>query len=328
MKRSWPVNKPCRCRHNPIAATAAALFLLAALASRASHAANCEPVGTTPANGHFIGGVVPSGKYCLTVNLKQPKEFDLHAMRFKTFVGAPLLSISCPSWDACARSVGTRHVDIDLQGHRITADVANMTGIQDRVPTEHISLRNGSVIVGGTRAGNIGIDLQAMYSPRKTYARLNCKQAGVKCGNGQLVMVAPEAPVYLETRHIVERVKVRAGWLGVQMVGIGNTLRNSVVDVDNHTATALFGFGSIIENNTIIVHGKERPASEDGALALWDAKGAVIRNNRFIYKGRAKHAPPAIRLVDSAGVTLEGNAFEGFTQVLAQTGNSSHTEKK
>jgi hypothetical protein len=219
-------------------------------------------------------------------------------------------------------------IDIDLQGHRLQADVDDMVGVKDRVASERIFLHDGTIVVPGAREANVGVDLQSMTSAYATYARLDCGKSGANCGNGQVATISKEAPPYESTRHIVDRMNVRAGWLGVQMVGIGNTLRNSVIEVDSRNAIALFGFASIIENNTIIVHGEGKPAANDGALTLWDGNGAVIRNNRFIFKGRIRQAPPAIRLIDAVDVRLEGNTFEGFSQVVAQTGKSSYSEKK
>lgn len=294
-----------------------------------SSAQPCETVKTRPSGGGVTGYVIPSAKHCLTMDLRQKKEFDIHAMRFLTYVGKPLLSIFCSHGETCTRSPGAPMIDIDLQKHQLKADVDDMVGVHDLVASEHIFLHDGTVIVPGTRTANVGIDLQSMTSAYETYARLDCRKSNAYCGNGQVATISKEAPPYEATRHIVERMNVRAGRLGVQMVGIGNTLRNSVIEVDSRNAIALFGFGSIIENNTIIVHGKGTPAADDGALALWDGNGAVIRNNRFIFKGPTRQAPPAIRLIDSSDVRLEGNTFEGFgNQVVARTGKSSFIEKK
>ena len=288
----------------------------------------CEPVKTRTSRAGVTGHVIPSAKHCLNENLRQTKEFDIHAMRFLSYGGKPLLSIFCAYGETCTRAPGAPMIDIDLRERRLKADVDDMVGVKDWVASERIFLHDGTVIVPGTRAANVGVDLQSMTSAYKTYARLDCRQSRADCGNGQVASISREAPPYEATRHIVQRIRIRAGWLGVQMVGIGNALRNSVIEVDSRHAVALFGFGSIIENNTTIVHGEGTPAADDGAIALWDGNGAVIRNNRFIYKGRAKHAPPAIRLIDSAGVILEGNTFEGFGQAVAQTGISSYSDKQ
>lgn len=161
-----------------------------------------------------------------------------------------------------------------------------------------------------------------MARPRKIYARPYCTSVEAHCADQ--LSTNEHVPPYEPTGHVIEKVDVRAGWLGVQMVGIGNTLRDSVIEVDSRGAIALFGPGSKIENNTIIVHGKNDATPDDGAIVLWDANGAVIRNNRIIFKGWFKKAPPAIRLIDSTDVQLEGNTFEGFDQRVEQIGTSSY----
>jgi hypothetical protein len=285
-------------------------------------AQSCQPVRKIPADGEYTGAVTSTGKHCLTIDLKQPKEFDIHAMRYLTRAGAPLLSILCPGSHPCSRSANTEVTEIDLRGHKLVADIDNMRGIQDTIPSAHLHVYDGTIVVPGNREPNVGIDLQAMARPRKMYARPHCKSPKIQCADQS--PTNERVPPYEPTGHVVEKVNVRAGWLGVQMVGIGNAIRNSVIEVDSRGAIALFGPGSKIENNTIIVHGKNDATPDDGAIVLWDANGAVIRNNRIIFKGWFKKAPPAIRLIDSTDVQLEGNTFEGFDQRVEQIGTSSY----
>lgn len=270
----------------------------------------------------FRGGLVPTGKYCLTIDLEQSQEFDIHAARALTYTGAPLLSIFSSSPRRAPDFSNGQITDIDLQGHKLVANVDDMKGIRDRIPSEHLWIHDGTIVVPGAGEHNIGIDLQATSNPKKTYARPRCEKQQAACDNG--ASADHKAPPYRKTEHVLERVTVHAGWLGVQMVGIGNTIRDSVIEVDSRGAIALFGPGSKIENNTIIVHGKGDATPDNGAIVLWDGNGAVIRNNRFIFKGWFKKAPPAIRLIDSADVQLGGNTFEGFDQRVEQIGTSSY----
>ncbi|NIA54502.1 hypothetical protein HAV22_12740 [Massilia sp. TW-1] len=311
-----------RRRTGPAIVNAVLLAGLVGIAHPYCFAQSCHPIETRPVGSGFRGRVVPIGKYCLNIDLKQFKEFDIHAGRFLTYEGVPLLNILYPSPGRTPDFSTGEITEIDLQGHELIAEPDDMTGILDRIPSEHLYVHNGTIHVPGTDEHNIGIDLQAMSSPRETYARPNCKASQTTCMDGP--SVHQKAPPYRRTEHVVEKVNVRAGHLGVQMVGIGNTLRDSVIEVDSRGAIALFGPGSKIENNTIIVHGKGDATSDDGAIVLWDGNGAVIRNNRFIFKGWFKKAPPAIRLIDSADVRLEGNTFEGFDQRVEQVGASSY----
>ena len=284
-------------------------------------AQSCQQVRKIPADSEYTGAVTSTGKYCLTIDLRQPKECDIHAMRYLTRVGAPLLSILCPGSHPCSQSANAEATEINLQGHKLVAEIDNMRGIQDTIPSAHLRVYDGTIVVPGNREPNVGIDLQAMARPRKIYARARCKSQEAQCTVPS--STDERVPPYEPTGHVVEKVDVRAGWLGVQMVGIGNTVRDSVIEVDSRGAIALFGPGSKIENNTIIVHGKGDPTPDDGAIVLWDANGAVIRNNRFIFKGWFKKAPPAIRLIDSADAQLDGNTFEGFDVQVEQVGKSS-----
>ena len=243
-------------------------------------------------------------------------------MRYKTFKGAGLLSIINLAVGMPRTSGNTLGLDLDLQNHTLEASPKNMIGVRDNVQSERVYLHNGSIIVPGAVEPNIGIDLQALQSPRTTYSRLNCARQDSNCGNPS--MANGKVPPYRATGHIVEKVNVRAGWLGVQMAGIGNTIRNSVIEVDSRSAIALFGPGSVIENNTIIVHGKGEATPDDGAVTLWDGKGSIIRNNHFVFEGWLRKPPPAIRLIDSTDVLLEGNTFEGFDERLEQAGTSSY----
>ena len=301
------------------------LLLAAALmcsSSTYSSAQNCRPVGTMPAGSGFRGDVIPIGKYCLTTDLKQSREFDLHAGRFLTYVGVPLLTITYIHLLGLPDFSSGNITEVNLQNHEIRANVDDMRGIRDTIPSKHLFIHDGKILVPGNDKHNIGIDLQAMSSPRETYARPNCKTQRAACE--EMPTAHRDAPPYQATEHVVQKVDVRAGWLGVQMVGIGNTLRDSVIEVDSRSAIALFGPGSRIENNTIIVHGKSDPTPEDGAITLWDGSGAIIRNNRFIFKGSFKKAPPAIRLVDSANVQLEGNTFDGFDVQVEPVGTTTY----
>lgn len=292
--------------------------VLAFCGAQCSMAQNCQTIDTH----ETTGWVLPSGKYCLNVDIKQPELFDSHSMRFKTFSGAGLLSIINGEGEVAQHSARSTRLEIDLRNHRLEARPQNMVGVRDNVQSERVYLHNGTIIVPGTEEPNVGIDLQSLQSPRTAYARSTCAQSDSSCGGGSVS--AGRAPSYRQTEHVVEKVDVRAGWLGIQMAGIGNTIRDSVIEVDSRGAIALFGPGGKIENNTIIVRGKGNTTPDDGAIVLWDGNGAVIRNNRFIFKGWFKKAPPAIRLIDSTGVQLEGNTFEGFDVQVEQVGKSSY----
>lgn len=291
-------------------------------------AQTCKPVEVGGYTGGTRGGVFPTGKYCLTTDLEQRPNFDIHSMSMKTFRGAAMLSIGRPPVGTEADLAQEMGLDIHLLGHKLEATAKDMIGIKANVETARTHIHDGTIIVPGSVEPNVGIGLHTLQSPRATYARLNCGQKDIACGSATTSQVSDKAPPYTETHNVISKVKIQAGWLGVQLVGIGNSLRNSVIEVDSRNGIAFFGPSGIIENNTIIVRGQGTVSSTDGALTLWDGNGAIVRNNRFIFKGWFRKAPPAIRLIDSGNVQLEGNTFEGFSQVIALTGKSSYSEKK
>ncbi|WP_369827846.1 right-handed parallel beta-helix repeat-containing protein [Collimonas sp. PA-H2] len=137
-----------------------------------------------------------------------------------------------------------------------------------------------------------------------------------------------KAPGYQPTGNLVEHMTIHAGWRGVVMGGGGNVLRDSTIDVDGHTAVYMYGPGSIIENNTIIIHRNGDAKPFDAAIKLRDAHGAVVRNNRIIYKGGwLGKAPAAVNLLDSTDVLIEGNTVENFDKLVRINGDSKYAEK-
>ena len=139
---------------------------------------------------------------------------------------------------------------------------------------------------------------------------------------------------------MVEKLNIQAGYRGIVLGGGNNIIRNSTIEVDAHTAIYMYGPNPIIENNTIIIHGKGKTNPNfkedgikilDGAIKLRDAKGGIIRNNRIIYKGGFLgfgKAPVAINLLDSKDVLIENNTIEGFKALVRQNGDTTFIDKK
>ena len=119
------------------------------------------------------------------------------------------------------------------------------------------------------------------------------------------------------------------------MVGAGNVLRNSTIEVDSDTAVYLYGPGSVVEGNTFIIHSSKQypyPAKLPAALKLRDADGAVIRNNRFVVKGGlfgifSGKADVAINLIESRDVLIENNVIEGANGLVRTDAASTATER-
>jgi hypothetical protein len=135
----------------------------------------------------------------------------------------------------------------------------------------------------------------------------------------------PETADVGQANFLLSRLNIRAGGRGVIRSGAGNTIRDSTIEVDGATAIFLHGRNSIIENNTIIVHARAA-GPNDAVIKLRDADGAMIRNNRIIYKGDSRTAT-AINLLDSRNVTIKDNIVEGIDNLVRQTGKTSVREQ-
>nr|WP_281416098.1 right-handed parallel beta-helix repeat-containing protein [Collimonas antrihumi] len=133
---------------------------------------------------------------------------------------------------------------------------------------------------------------------------------------------------YKVSNYLIDKMTVRAGWRGITMGGGNNVLRDNTIEVDGNTAIYMYGPGSVIENNTIIIHGNADATPFDAAIKLRDAQGAVVRNNRIVYKGGWLGSPrAAINLLDSADVLIEGNTVEKFDKLIQVNGDSRYSER-
>lgn len=289
----------------------------------------CTAVDTFRARGGVLAVIRNPGNYCLHSNLEQPVKFDIHAMTTKSTGGAPLLEIRCAGGNASCRKLShTDLVNIDLQSHTLEAESKDMVGISGRGWRGGVVIRNGTVRVPGSRGTNFGIDLRGDVEPLVLLNGTRCSLLDQPCGGTPRPKGSDKPPTYQVAGYLIEKVNVHAGTQGVRLIGHGNVVRSSVIEVDGWNGIALYGKQALVEGNTIIVHAKREKPRFAAAITLRDAEGSVLRNNRFIFKGRSGQAPPAIRLIDSANVRLEGNTFEGFIQVVEQTGKSSYNEKK
>jgi hypothetical protein len=298
--------------------------ILLALPMASAMAQSCRPVDIVHARGGVLGSIRSPGDYCLQTDLTQPQQFDIHAMSFKTTAGASLLSIRCTG-DAACREVSYRDVaDVDLSGHTLDSGSSDMVGIAGSAWRGGVAIRNGTIRVPGSRDTNFGIDLQSDLAPLVRPDGTRCSILEQTCSTSPNGAGKSAAPAYQTTRYLIDKVEVHAGVQGIRLIGNGNTVRNSVIEVDGWNGLALFGKQSVVENNTIIIHAKGDALPSAAAIQLRDAHGSVLRNNRFVFKGWFRKPPPAIRLIDSTDVQLEGNTFEGFDERVEQVGTSTY----
>ncbi len=282
------------------------------------------------------------GYYCLKEDVVQSPIFDIHAFSFKSQAGSPLLDIGYDSqranWDYSLQQWKRNRpltdddvFDVDLQGHTLKGKADNLVGISAG-GVRNVRVYHGIIDVPGNRSPNVGVNITNKIGqirvPAEKFGVSIFQRAFEDTSAAETVDGKP--PTYTPSNSIVEHLTIKAGWRGVEMGGAHNILRHNTIEVDGHTAVFMAGPGSIIEDNTIIVHGKGDAGPFDAPIKLRDAHGAVVRNNRIIYRGWFFKAPVAINLLDSTHVVIENNAIDGVKSLtrckgeckFSDTGNS------
>lgn len=303
--------------------------LLLLIPATQAMAQSCTAVETYRVRGGVLGAVSSPGSYCLESDLEQPVQFDIHAMTKKSTAGSVLLTVRCTGSAACRQMSGADLAKIDLQGRTLQPESQDMVGIATRSWRGSVAIQNGTLRLPGSRDNNIGIDLYSDLQPLVLADGTRCSLLDLPCGSLPRPAGNSIPPAYKASRYLVDRVNVHAGTQGIRLIGHGSTVRNSVIEVDGWRGLTLYGGQGVIEGNTIIVHAKGDVPPFAAAITLRDAEGSVLRNNRIIFKGTwLRKAPSAIRLVDSSGVKLEGNTFEGFDELVQQAGESNYRMSK
>ncbi|MFZ6863882.1 right-handed parallel beta-helix repeat-containing protein [Undibacterium sp. Ji67W] len=316
----------------------AALFLIST-ESNLSIANDCISIQHEN-NPHWMTVYIQSsGSYCLNFDLVQQQVFDIHSMNYRRPSEALLeISDSKPSSHKLSNKaifsdnpMEENIFDIDMKNHILKSDIEDSTGLRSLGGIRHVFVRNGSIIVPGAKeATAVSLengDGEIRVTSLPSYA--NIRRVGYPDYEDLPASetLDKKAPTYQATNNLVDKMAIKAGWRGVIMGGAGNIIRNSTIDVDGHTAIYMYGPGSIIENNTIIIHGQGEAKAYDAAIKLRDADGAVVRNNKIIYKGFwFGKAPAAINLLDSSDVNISENIVENFKQLVRSNGESHFTE--
>jgi hypothetical protein len=289
--------------------------------------------------------ITKPGNYCLTQDLQQRSALSI-SEGFQQR-GAP---------DSVVSFHDTHDVDVDMLGHvATTAPFENATGVYVSQRTSNIgemgkppdkygwvyqfpknlSIHHGRVESPGALEGVgvfLGFNSKAYHFTTGSFTRgyklqdedATTYMTQTRSGADPIAFTTPW--IYQPATHFkVEKLQVRAGARGVIMTGAENVLRDSVIEVDSDTAVYLYGPGTVVENNTIIVNMKPvRPARLPAVLKLRDADGAVIRNNRLIVRGAVPGADMAgINLLASRGVLIEGNRVEGVPRLLRKDDTST-----
>jgi hypothetical protein len=253
------------------------------------------------------------GSYCLQSALSRTRTFDIHAASFKTAAGEALLRIEYGG--RVGETDGDR-VELDLRGKRISSTAPDMLGVSSSGVVRNARVRNGSIELEG--GASVGVSM--------LYAGTQGMPSGLYPSLPQFEDApAPLSGSWGNTSNVVERLTIRTGGRGVVLGGDNNVVRDSTIEVDGPVAIFAYGTGTVIENNTIIVHARGSGPYE-AVIKLRDARGAVIRNNRIMYKGWG-NAGMAVNLLDSENVRIENNVLESIADVVRQVGRTSVQEQ-
>jgi hypothetical protein len=249
-----------------------------------------------------------SGRFCLMEDLLQRNVRDLIDGRNR----------GSPGKEGVVGLLEARDLDFDFQGHLASGlPFENITGINIRPTATYITIRNGIV----KTPGPFGIGVWAInykHAVFDSFAEEDIpplRSTYNKPGGVPHVLNYPW-DYQPATNYLLDALKIQSGGRGVILAGDGNTLRNSTVDVDGAVAAYFYGPNAVIEGNTFIVHrtADEYIPATSAILKLRDADNAIIRNNRFIFKGGSfsrDQAEAAINLLTSKNVRIENNSIEG-----------------
>lgn len=313
--------------------TALALHLgMAAASPTYAQPTSCEPVVASRNEGVTIDR---SGHYCLRqdVWIDDPSPLAWHG------TGRPHVTVDIVHDD----------VDLDLDGHTIHAGAASPfvnihASVEDlrtsppKPPPQRVVIRNGridSVTQGAVFSGfwtaavlsDLGDPLEGMSVsglPELQLAQMiqYNQKLNAAMFDKELRRRPASTSDYLPRQIRLENLKIQAhggnGSTGardgaINIQGAGTVIRNCTIETDAGTAIWIFGPKSLIENNTIIVHGTNRQREADAPIRLIQGDGAVIRNNKFVFKDAANRR--VISTFSTGPITVEDNTFYGLSNV-------------
>lgn len=270
----------------------------------------------------IVISLVGSGQACLAEDLKQRHIYD----------GITGRNRGSPRWDGVISFDHAHNLDLDLRGHLVSGEpFDDTTGIRATgTRLTHLRVHNGIVRTPGPKG--VGVALAPYKDPGDPPSPEDQRpmtRADYDSPSKTYIHSLPweyQPPTY----YTVENLRIHSGGRGVILSGIGNVLRNSVIEVDSPVAVLIYGPGAVIEGNTFII---SRPLGQaegptEAALKLRDAHGAVIRNNTFLVKGLfAAKAEVAINLLESRDVVIEGNTVKGARSLVRKDAASSTIER-
>ena len=228
------------------------------------------------------------------------------------------------------------NITIDLAGRRLVTTMESGQGMMhlggaawtdgeshpQLSPARGILLRNGSIRTTVQPAvimiHNWNGENQRFY--RKAIAQNTLRGTPLTDPHGNIER-------YQTTDFVLENLTLTSDQIVVLMQGKNNIIRRCKI-IGSNAAVNLYGPNLVFEDNEIVMTARD-PADAGGeqqvALYVEDGFGAVIRNNRFVIKGRPDRAV-AMEFSNSAGVVLEGNTVEGKASLYRTLDEKSTVE--
>lgn len=298
-------------------------LLVCATLAHGQGQAPCQPLAPREGGGIVIA---KAGRWCATRDLLVDSHYRpfSHGSNYKNDDRIQIL-------------IAASDVVLDLQQHTVTANAALRAAIETPgddaenypdapapVVPSRLTIRNGSIRV--TNRANYGVGIKILSAP-DALIELASDSTGLAPGDdggasaatreelGQFLAANTRAQLprtaqgYAARQVLIENVRIRSARWGIAVQGAGTVIRNSVIEVDGGTAIRIYGPGALIENNTIIVHGKNSLVAADAAIRLHHGDGAIIRNNTIVLKGNAH--PWAVTSIMTWPFTMQGNTVNG-----------------
>lgn len=268
-----------------------------------------------------------SGTYCLAEDLNQSAP--------PAWMRLPHMAVPYDPLVAVPRGAAG-NITIDLAGRLLVTTMESGQGMMhlggaawidgeshpQLSPARGILLRNGSIRTTVQPAvimiHNWNGENRRFY--RKAIAQNTLRGTPLTDSHGNLGR-------YQTTDFVLENLTLTSDQIVVLMQGKKNIIRRCKI-IGANAAVNLYGPNLVFEDNEIVMTARD-PADAGGepqvALYVEDGFGAVIRNNRFVIKGRPDRAV-AMEFRNSAGVVLEGNTVEGKASLYRTLDDKSTVE--
>lgn len=246
-------------------------------------------------------GVFEPGNYCVAQNLHQSSPWLL------------LPHQAAPSGSLLR--VDSGNVVVDLMGHNLQSDISYGIGVYlysgANDPDHLVQIRNGSIEMSKQLA------IFMVHAPNEKNERFyhESLEAGVRSNAAKLASYDGDTSRYVSTEFVLQNLTLKSDYHVVLLQEKKNVIRNCRIIGGIGTINP-YGPDLVFENNEIFLKATD-PKTKDGeppvALYLEDADNSIVRNNRFIIKGRVADTT-AIVLKNSANVRIENNTITGATK--------------